>query len=310
MTLKFIQILALSVIAITAPAATLTVVVPNPPGGITDAFGRSIARYLTQALNRDVVVVNKGGADGRIAADYVISQAPSNPHVLVAASGTMLFPSVLSKVVVNDYTRFDHMVPMVRVPTMFAVSTALNVTTWDQFLRVARGRALNCAAGAASSEFFGQYVMKQFNIAQAQFVKFRGSGDMAPQLIAGNIDCAFDTQLVLLPLHRDQRVRVLAVASVNRQPDLSSMVMFSDLVPGLSFSSWAGISVAKNFVPEDRERLWAALRLAHRDSQHRATMTALGVEIIDEPTTQANWLHNEYQRYETMRQHIGLPRTD
>jgi tripartite-type tricarboxylate transporter receptor subunit TctC len=306
---KLLLILLLTATTVMA-APPVTLVVPNPPGGFTDTFGRSISRYLSVALQQDFVVVNRGGADGRVATDFVVAQPANGSHILIASSGTTLFNKVLLAKVVNDYTVFDNMVPMVRVPLMFAVSNKSGVTSFDEFLKLARSTKLNCAGSAASNGFAGRYIMKKYNLEDVQFVPFKGSGDMIPQLISGNLDCGVDSLLVLLPLHKEQRVRSLAVSSQGRHPAAPGMSLFSDLAPGFTFYSWAGISITKATPQAEKDRVFAALRGAAKDPTHRAAMTALGLEIVDNPTTDPTWLNSEYQRYESIRQQIGLSKID
>jgi len=289
---------------------TVSVIVPNPPGGLVDTFGRSISRYLSVALQQDFVVVNKAGADGRIGVDFVAQQPANGSHILIASSGTTLFNSVLLSKVNNDYTMFDNMVPMVRIPNMFAVSNKSGVTSFDEFLKLARSNKLNCAGSASSSAFMGKYLMKKFNLDDVQFVPFKGSGDMIPQLLGGNIDCGFDGLLILAPLHKEQKLRVLAVSSQTRHPMVPNIPLFSDLVPGFNFYSWAGVSIVKTTPQAEKDRVFAALRNAAKDPMHRVAMSAIGFEVVDNPTTDPSWLNNEYQKYEAIRQQIGLKKVD
>jgi len=303
------KILLCFIFAVTSATAapTVTVVVPFPPGGFIDAFGRNIARHLSVTLQQDFVVVNKSGADGRIGVDYVAQQPADGSHIMIASAGATLFNSVLLSKVNNDYTVFDNMVPMVRVPIMFAVSTKLSVANFAEFLKLARNNKLNCAGSSASSVFVGKYMFKQLALNDIQFVPFKGSNDMIPQLISGNIDCAFETRLVAAPLAQDRKIRVLAYGGQQR---LSDVTLFSDIVPGLTFYNWSGVSILKTVPAAEKDRIFAALRNAARDPVYRNAMTALGLEIIENPVLGESWLNSEYQKYETIRQQLGISRLD
>jgi len=301
-------LLSLLLTATTVMAApTVTVVVPFPPGGFVDAFGRNIARYLSANLQQEFVVVNRSGADGRIGMDYVAQQPADGSHILIGSTGVTLFNRVLYSRLNYDYTVFDNMVPMVRTPIMFAVSTKLPVTNFAEFSKMARGNKLNCAGSSASSVFVGKYMFKQLALNDIQFVPFKGSNDMIPQLISGNIDCAFETNLVITPLAQDRKIRVLASGGQYKSSD---QVLFSDIVPGLTFYNWSGVSILKNVPTAEKDRIFSALRNAARDPVYRNTMTALGLEIVENPTMGEAWLNSEYQRYETIRQQLGINRLD
>ena len=110
---------------------------------------------------------------------------------------------VLFRNLATPVTVWHNMVPMIRTPVVMAVSNQLAVTTWSEFLRVARSRPLNCAGSGASTVFVGKYMMRQLNIDSVQFVPFRGTSDMITQLVAGNLDCAFETRFLTAALDLD-----------------------------------------------------------------------------------------------------------
>jgi len=288
-------------------APPVTVVVPFPPGGFVDVFGRNIARYLSVTLQQDFVVVNKGGADGRIGMDYVAQQPADGSHILIGSTGVTLFNRVLYSRLNSDYTAFDNMVPMVRTPIVFAVSMRLPATNLSEFVKLARDNKLNCAGSSASSVFVGKYMFKQLALNHLQFVPFKGSNDMIVQLISGNIDCAFETNLVTGPLAQDRKIRVLASGGQYKSLD---QALFSDIVPGLNFYNWSGVSILKTVPTAEKDRIFSALRNAARDLVYRNTMTALGLEIVENPPLGETWLNSEYQKYENLRQQLGISRLD
>jgi tripartite-type tricarboxylate transporter receptor subunit TctC len=199
------------------------------------------------------------------------------------------------------------MVPMVRTPIMFAVSMRLPAANLSEFVKLARDNKLNCAGSSASSVFVGKYMFKQLALNHIQFVPFKGSNDMIVQLISGNIDCAFETNLVTGPLAQDRKIRVLASGGQSRSGELS---LFSDTVPGLSFYNWSGVSMLKAVPAAEKDRIFSVLRNAARDPVYRNTMNALGLEVVENPVVNEAWLNSEYQKYETVRQQLGITRLD
>jgi len=202
------------------------------------------------------------------------------------------------------------MVPMIRTPVVMAVSNQLAVTTWSEFLRVARSRPLNCAGSGASTVFVGKYMMRQLNIDSVQFVPFRGTSDMITQLVAGNLDCAFETRFLTAALAQEQKLRVLAVSSQNPDPLAPEGRRFQDTVPGLVFYNWSGVSILKTVNADQRNRVFAALRGMAQDAQARSTMAALGVEVVSNPQINDAWLESEYQRWEQVRQQLNIATLD
>ena len=306
---KLLLILLITATTVMA-APPVTLVVPNPPGGFTDVFGRAVARYLAPALGQEIVVLNRGGADGRVAIEYMVNQTGPGLHLLVAASGTILFNKVLLNKLNNDYTVFDHMVPMVRVDNGLVVHPSTGVNTVEELVALSRTKSLNCAGGAASHVFAGKYIMRKLNIQGEQWIPFKGSGDLTPQLLSGNIECAVDSMVVLTPYIKDQRLKILAISSPTRSASALTQTLFADFVPGVTLFSWAGISVLKSVPQAEKDRVFAALRSVHRDPNYRATVTGLGISVNENPTTDIAWLHSEYNRLESIRQQIGMNKID
>jgi hypothetical protein len=81
-------------------------------------------------------------------------------------------------------------------------------------------------------------------------------------------------------------------------------------VPGLTFYNWSGVSILKTVPTAEKDRIFSALRNAARDLVYRNTMTALGLEIVENPPLGETWLNNEYQKYENLRQQLGISRLD
>jgi len=289
-------------------APPITVVVPFPPGGFVDTFGRNVAKYLNVMSQQDVVVVNKPGADARIGTDYVAQQPVDELHLLVSSTGSMLFNRVLFNRLNYDYNSFDNMVPMVQTPIVFAVSNRLGVKNFADFVKLAQTSKLNCAGSSASTIFVGKYIFKQLGLTEIQFIPFKGSNDMIVQLIAGNIDCAFETNLATRPLYRDQKIQILATGSNQKYANSPNVILFSDIVPGLTFYNWSGISISKN--SQSKEKIFEALKKISRDPAYKNSMHDLGLEIVESPTNGNLWLEREYQKYEALRLQLKIDKLD
>ena len=131
---------------------------------------------------------------------------------------------------------------------------------------------------------------------------------MIVQLIAGNIDCAFETDLVAGPLYRDQKIQILATGSNQKSANSPNAILFSNIVPGLTFYNWSGISIPKN--SQSKEKIFEALKKISRDPAYKNSMHALGLEIVEDAANGNLWLEREYQKYESVRQQIGISKLD
>lgn len=305
---KLFAIFALAA-SLQVSASTLTITVPNPPGGAPDTWARLVERSLGDHLRRPVVVVNKPAADGRVAVDSVAAST-TGTDVLLAATGPFLFNRVVYQRLNATFDNFDVIGPLARVPLVFSVSNASALGSLDDVVQLSRKRTVNCAGSSASSLFLGKYVFQQLNITNVTWVPFRGSSDMSTQLVAGNIDCAFDTLLFHLPLHTGNKLKIVAVTSGTRHPAVPDIGLIRDSVPGLTFYNWYGIAVPRSWLAEERDQLFAAVRHITSQPEFKESVRRAKLEPIDAPRDSNAWVREEYQRWENIRQKLNIDKID
>ena len=290
-------------------AQTLSIVVPFPPGGAPDVWARILERHLGDAIKRPVVVMNRPGADGRLAMDHVATSTGSST-ILLATTGSYLFNRVIYNRLNHTFEHFDAMVPMTRIPIVFSVNPTSPVRSFRDLAQLANQRPVNCAASSASSFFLGRYLMEQLQITNVTWVPFKGSADMNMQLMAGNIDCGFDPLSTHLPLHASGRLRILYSSGAAKHVQLPDVSLLRDIVPGLTFYNWYGIAIPRSFDPVERDRIFAALRSISNRPDYRDSVEKTNLELVDPPNDSTAWIRAEYTRWETIRQRLNIPKID
>ena len=302
------KILFALLFAMTSAWSNTTITVPHPAGGAPDVWTRIVAKHLTQELDSDYVIVNKSAADGRVAIDYVASQPADGKNLITVSTGPFLFNKVLFNKLNHDYTSFDIIAPMVRVPFVLSVINSLGVVTLKEFIAMDKTKALNCAGSSASSVFAGKQFFDKINIKEVQFIPFKGSADMNVQLAAGNIDCAFDTTLAALPLHQGGKFKIIAASTESKLSSVPTAALFNSVAPGLTFYNWYGIGVRIN--TPGSEKIFTVLRKLNQDPAYQAEMGKRGLEIVTPPENGSQWIHNEYQKYEALRSQLKIDKLD
>ena len=299
---------ALMFVAAAAWADTTAIVVPAPPGGSTDIWTRVVAKYLAQELNKEVVVINNSTVEGRGANEYVATQPADGKTLIVAATGPFLFNKVLFKKLNHDYTSFDIVAPMVRVPLVLSVSHRLGVNDLKEFIAMAKTKPLNCAGSSASGVFTGKHFFNKLDIKDVQFIPFRGSVDMSIQLAAGNLDCAFDTSVSAMSFHKGNRFRIIATSAESPLPDVPDAALFRSVVPGLIFYNWLGVGARVNST--GNEKLFAALRKINQNPAFQAEIKQRGLEVVTPADNGSQWVHQEYQKFESLRLQLKIDKVD
>ena len=229
------------------PAKPVRLVVGFAPGGGTDILARLVAQKLTLAFNEQVVVDNRPGANGNLAAELV-AKSPADGYTLLIMSvqyaiGKALYRS-LSYDIEKDFTGISD---VAYVPQVVAVHPSLPVKSVKELITFAKARPGQLAypsSGNGSVEQMAGEMLKNATGIDLVHVPYKGGGPAAIDLVAGHVSVGFGTIPSLLQFIKDGRVRALAVTSETRAAVLPNVPTVSEsAVPGYAMSTWYGIVV-------------------------------------------------------------------
>src|SRR5499427_5972659 len=206
----------------TFPERTIKLIVPVPPGGSTDAVARLVTLRMQTILGQPVIIENQPGAGGLIAARAVAAANPDGYTLLIGGIGTLAIgPSVKTP----DFNPTAVFTPIGTVSTetmVLVVNPKVPATTLGDFLRYAKASGGKLNYGSAPG-IIPHFVSELFNLrtgAGIVHIPYKGAGPVVTDLLAGQIDMAFNTKSVLLQLVKQGRLRALAVTSAARWPEL------------------------------------------------------------------------------------------
>jgi tripartite-type tricarboxylate transporter receptor subunit TctC len=262
------------------PTRPVRFVVPQPPGGHSDILGRIVAERLAEILRQPVVVENRSGAGGTIAAETVARAAPDGYTLLFAGSNTL----TLAPLLINDLRyRIQDFAPVgtiARVSYALAVHPRLparNIAELVAYARAHPGELNYASTGMAStSNFIFELLKRTANIDIVQ-IPFKGSAMAANELVSGRIDMMFGDLASLRPLAERGAVRLIAVAGATRAPGLPDVAtVFEQGYPQLAIEPWYGIVVPAATPQPAVAVLGEALRQTLRLPDVRARFDGLG----------------------------------
>jgi tripartite-type tricarboxylate transporter receptor subunit TctC len=256
---------------------TLRIVVGYPPGGSTDRVARIVADKLQAKLKMTVVVDNKTGAGGRLAAQQV-KATPSGQTVLMLANPAVM---VVAPLVFKDsgYDPEQDFVPVSwvnRYEFALAVSSAVPVRELSHLLAWLRANPEKANFGVPATgslpHFFGLMTGEKTNV-QAQVVGYRGSAPLLTDLIGGQVPVAFDTLDTVLPQHESGKLRILAVSGDKRSPLAPAIPTFKEAGLDLVATGW-NTFFAPASLPKDKvDALSAAIREVMQDPDTQRKFT-------------------------------------
>jgi len=227
------------------PAKPVRLVVGFAPGGGTDILARLIAQKLTLAFNEQVIVENRPGANGNLAAELV-AKSPADGYTLLIMSVQYAIGKALYRSLNYDLERdFTGVCDVAFVPQVVAVHPSLPVKSVKELIAFAKSRPGQLAypsSGNGSVEQMAGEMLKNAAGIDLVHVPYKGGGPAAIDLVAGHVSVGFGTIPSVLQFIKDGRVRVLAVTSESRAAVLPNVPTVSEAaVPGYAMSTWYGI---------------------------------------------------------------------
>ncbi|KQP06149.1 tripartite tricarboxylate transporter substrate binding protein [Pseudorhodoferax sp. Leaf265] len=240
------------------PTRPVTVVVPFSPGGAADVVARVLAQNVH--LKQPVVIDNKPGAGGTIAAAAVAKAAPDGHTVLFITAGHAGQRALYPKLSYDPVADFTPLMGVSQSPIVIAVKADAPYRTIGDFVEAARKRPgkLNCAGGGGGATVtnlaFEQ--MKADLRLDIAAVPYKGSAPALTALLGGEIDCDSDNVSAMLPMVSAGKVRILAVMNKSRASLLPDVPTVAETVlPSMEASAWFGILLPKGTQPAVVEEL-------------------------------------------------------
>jgi tripartite-type tricarboxylate transporter receptor subunit TctC len=269
------------------PQRAITLVAGNLPGSATDNVARLVAETLETQLGVSVVVENRAGAGGKIAAEVVAKATPNGYTLLVAGGSNLVMAAAMDPDL--RYDPVQDFVPIgryVQVPFGFAVNAQVPARTLSELAALARkdpGRLTYVSLGAATTMGFGMAKFLKETGTDMLGVEYKGSTSATPDVLAGRVDVLF-TEIGALAQHASGgNLRVLAVTWPRRVARLPQVPTTAEQgFPGFVVASWYGLLAPAGTRPDVLRRLTEAYAAAMQSPTTRKRIDALGYEPVDD----------------------------
>jgi tripartite-type tricarboxylate transporter receptor subunit TctC len=240
----------LSIVAPQAPAQTypvgpVRIVVPFPPGGGNDSMGRILAQKLTDALGKQFVVENRGGANGMVGTELV-ARAPKDGYtLLVNGANFVTSPTLYSKATYDPIKQFEPISLTAIAPNVLVVHPSVPARTVKELIALARanpGQVNFAGSGSGSTPHLAGELFRTMTRTEMLHVPYRGTGPAITGLLSGEVGTMFMPALTAVPLITSGRVRGLAVTSRERLPALRDLPTVDEAgLKGYESSQWYGM---------------------------------------------------------------------
>lgn len=288
------------------PDKAVTVVVPFPAGGSTDAIARTLSTHLQQKLGQPFVVDNKPGATGTVGAAQVKRAAPDGYTLLVASLGPyVIAPHLLKSVPYDARSDFDYLTVVVQAPNVLVVpasSPYKTVTDLVADLKKRPDKLTFASSGNGSSDHLTAELFWQQSGTVGVHVPYKGGAPAMNDLLGAQVDASFQNLNVVVPHVNGGKLRALAVTGNQRSSLLPQVPTLSEAgVKDADVYSWQAVAAPKGLAPELKKKIHESLVQAIQDPAIKTRLLEQGFEIVaNTPEQFSAFQQREFARWKQL----------
>ena len=280
------------------PSKPIRLVVTYPAGGGADTMARLISPRLGEALGQPVVVENRGGASGTIAADLVAKSAPDGHTLMLDATAFAVNPSLYPKLPYDPDKAFAPVTLLALFPNVVLVHPANPVSSIKDLIakiKAEPGKIAFASSGNGSAQHLAAELFRQRAGLDMVHVPYKGGGPALIDVMGGQVPLYFGNMASALPHVKNGKLKALAITGSKRSaaaPDLPTVAESG--MPGYQVYEWNAIFAPAGTPPAIVNRLQAEIAKVVKIPEVRDRMLALGGEIVaSSPTDLGAWVREQ-----------------
>jgi tripartite-type tricarboxylate transporter receptor subunit TctC len=294
------------------PNRPVRVVVGFAAGGNIDTSTRIVARRLSEVLGVPVVVENKPGAGGNIAADGVARAQPDG-YTLLACGATShgANSALFAKLPYDPVKDFTPISMFGTVPNVLVVNPAIPVNTYSQFAAWSKAdpaRANVGSAGLGTSQHLSIELLKSMTGLPLTHVPYKGGAPALADVLSGQIPTMVAGMATALPSITAGKIRAIAVTSPKRSPQLPNVPTLAEAgVAGYDVNNWVGLCAPVGLNSARVAKLYTALQTAMNSADVQKSMAGVGYEPVNiSPTELATFIQREIPKWQKVVRDAGI----
>lgn len=268
------------------PERAITMVVPTAAGGGNDTLARVIGQKMGELLGQTVIVVNKPGAQGAIAADYVARQPADGYTILMGSVSTHgSAPCVYSKLPYDALKDFTPLTVVATIPNVMSVNQSVPANNLREFVALLKKEPEKysfASNGQGTSNHLAAELFKSTAGVSMVHVPYRGSGPALIDLVGGQINMMMDVVMTSYPYIKDGKIKALAVTSPQRSPMLPDVPTVAESgYPGYEAMVWFGMLAPAKLPEPLRVKLTDALAQTLHAPAMKTYLEQQGAQVSD-----------------------------
>lgn len=291
------------------PTPPIRIVVGAPPGGSTDTLAREIAPEMSRQLGRAVIVENRSGAGGNLAADAVAKAPPDGHTLLLSFTSHTINAWLYPKLPFDPVADFTPLTLVATSPSVLVAHPSVPVKDVRELIEYARARPgkLEFAIGGIGSSLHlaGEALKMRARIYIVN-IPYRGTAPAIADVVAGTVPLMFAAVGNARSLVQAGKLRALGVTSAKRLPQFPDAPAIAEVLPGFESTAWFGLFGPARMAPELVRRLSDAARAAIATDAFRKRLEADAAEPVgSSPEEFARFVKADIARWESVVRYSG-----
>jgi tripartite-type tricarboxylate transporter receptor subunit TctC len=267
------------------PSHPIKFILPQPAGGAVDLIARTLGERLSEQMKQPVVVENRPGANGGLAAADVARSKPDGYTLLVAVDTNLVVnPSLYPDLPYDPFRDFAPISVLARLPLVLVANPQVQANNVRELIAYAKANSgkLNYASiGLGTQQHLGMELFKLMTKTDINQVEYRGTAAAMTDVIAGNVDIMFTGTPSAKAMSEGGKLKLLAVTGKTRTPLLPDVPTVEESgVPGFTLNGWFGVLAPARTPRPVLDRLTSEVRKAATDPRFIQTMNVQGLDVI------------------------------
>jgi tripartite-type tricarboxylate transporter receptor subunit TctC len=283
------------------PNHTVTLVVPNAPGGSIDILARLFSKYLQAQWRQSVVVIYKPGAGTAVGTEFVARSAPDGHTIGMVVTSHVINPSLRPNLPFNTVKNLAGVTMTAVSHIVIEATPSLPINTLPELIAYAKtnpGKLTYASPGSGSAMHLAGELLKTKAGIDMVHVPYKGSGPAYPDVFSGRVDLLIDPLYASKPYIDAGRMKALAITSLQRAKTAPDIPTVADTVPGFNVQSINGIVVPKATPRAIVHKLNADLIAVLNLAEMRARLSELGLEVVvDTPEEFDDYIRTEIDKW-------------
>jgi len=294
------------------PVKPVRFIIPYPPGGGSDTIGRPLAQKMSEGLGQQLVVENRGGANGNIGMEHVARSAPDGYTLVFALSAQLAInPGLYQKIPYDPVRDYAPISLLGAGGYILVVHPSLPVKSVKELVALARSRPGQIAyssSGNGSGGHLAAVLLNSMTGINMLHVPYKGGGPALMDLIAGQVQVLFATQLASWPHVQSGRIRALASSTAKRPASLPDLPTLAEAgVPGYDSGVWYGVLAPAGTPREIIAKLNGEVLRALKQPDYRSLLVNNTIEPIGStPEQLAQYIRSELVKWAKVIKDAGV----